>query len=71
MSQRDNRHSYLVDTDDRSCECPDHRAGFICKHRIAVAAFTIAPGLVEKLEKDNPLEADEVYRGVFITAEAY
>ncbi|MCX6083285.1 MAG: SWIM zinc finger family protein [Chloroflexi bacterium] len=31
----DRSHSYLVDTDSKSCECPDSLKGNQCKHRIA------------------------------------
>lgn len=57
---------YMVDSEEKTCECQDHQNGFICKHRLAVACHTHAPQLIARLEKENPIDADDVYRGLFV-----
>lgn len=55
-SQSRNNGYYLVIPKERSCTCPDSRAGNVCKHRIAVAIQTIAVDLLlEIMQKDRAL----------------
>jgi hypothetical protein len=56
---------YLVDVGEKTCECLDSISGNICKHRIAVAVFTIAPDLMYKLQTET-LDHESVFRGLFM-----
>ena len=39
--------TYLVDTMERTCTCPDSEAGHLCKHRLALRIYAVA-----KLEEE-------------------
>ena len=70
-SQRGTGLTYIVDIEEKTCECPDHANGFICKHRIAVALFTQAPEFIHRLETENPRDAEEILRGLFVENNQY
>lgn len=57
----DHTHSYLVDVDARTCECPDSLKGNHCKHRIAAYYFTQATANLAKaapVEKPAPKKTE-------------
>ena len=49
-SQTRKNRIYTVDPENRTCSCPDSRAGYVCKHRIAVVIASRGSDLAWKLQ---------------------
>lgn len=52
--------SYMVDLDDRHCECPDSQKGNHCKHRIAAYYYDQALQLKEAKPKDQQIGTSRI-----------
>lgn len=53
----DGTHSYIVDLDTRTCDCPDSLKGHTCKHRIAAYYYEQASQMSARQPEPKPTPA--------------